>query len=312
MAETEWVPTHRHVKTKRLYQVIARGLDATNLHAPAPQVVIYRNEIGHWFIRDAHEFDDGRFEELPKPTATIPPTFSQGLAAGIEAADAENILLVAKAIYELEPFYMPSGEVKSGVQLARKFEWESIPSYRQIDLQRIAKTAIDAFICALTPLHTEAAGPIVTKPITIAMDPREDGGLRMWSDELPGLVLSHPDHGALFRNLPAEAQATELASAARWMRARAADLWRQVSARKQAADSMRDATASELQEAARIRFPSDTRPLKAMTVKEARQYAASNSNIADRLETEAAQLSAWADLLERLGSAPSERTVGLG
>lgn len=65
MAETEWVPTHRHLRTKGLYQVVARGIDVTNAREANDWVVIYRDEIGHWFVRDTHEFDDGRFEELP-------------------------------------------------------------------------------------------------------------------------------------------------------------------------------------------------------------------------------------------------------
>jgi hypothetical protein len=29
--------------------------------------------------------------------------------------------------------------------------------------------------------------------ITITIEPREDGGLRIWSEDLPGLALSHRD-----------------------------------------------------------------------------------------------------------------------
>ena len=31
----------------------------------------------------------------------------------------------------------------------------------------------------------------IDREITITLAPREDGGLRVWSDDLPGLVLSH-------------------------------------------------------------------------------------------------------------------------
>ena len=34
---------------------------------------------------------------------------------------------------------------------------------------------------------------IVDREITIKMGPREDGGLRVWSDDLPGLILSGSD-----------------------------------------------------------------------------------------------------------------------
>jgi hypothetical protein len=43
---------------------------------------------------------------------------------------------------------------------------------------------------------------MVTKPITLHLMPREDGGLRIKADELPGLILSNMDHAALFRDLP--------------------------------------------------------------------------------------------------------------
>jgi hypothetical protein len=32
---------------------------------------------------------------------------------------------------------------------------------------------------------------LIDKEITIKIAPREDGGIRVWSDEVPGLVLSH-------------------------------------------------------------------------------------------------------------------------
>lgn len=32
---------------------------------------------------------------------------------------------------------------------------------------------------------------MVKREITIKLAPRDDGGLRVWSDDIPGLVLSH-------------------------------------------------------------------------------------------------------------------------
>lgn len=32
---------------------------------------------------------------------------------------------------------------------------------------------------------------LIEREITIKLSPREDGGLRVWSDDLPGLILSH-------------------------------------------------------------------------------------------------------------------------
>lgn len=37
--------------------------------------------------------------------------------------------------------------------------------------------------------------------IRIQFSGREDGGLRIWSDDLPGLVLSHADAAAVWRDL---------------------------------------------------------------------------------------------------------------
>jgi hypothetical protein len=34
---------------------------------------------------------------------------------------------------------------------------------------------------------------IIDREITIKMAPRDDGGLRIWSDDLPGLILSFSD-----------------------------------------------------------------------------------------------------------------------
>lgn len=34
---------------------------------------------------------------------------------------------------------------------------------------------------------------MIDREITIKLAPREDGGLRVWSDDLPGLVLSAPN-----------------------------------------------------------------------------------------------------------------------
>lgn len=34
---------------------------------------------------------------------------------------------------------------------------------------------------------------LIDREMTIKIAPREDGGLRVWSDDLPGLILSHFD-----------------------------------------------------------------------------------------------------------------------
>lgn len=42
---------------------------------------------------------------------------------------------------------------------------------------------------------------MIDREITIKLAPREDGGLRVWSDDLPGLVLSHSNQTMVLRDL---------------------------------------------------------------------------------------------------------------
>ena len=37
---------------------------------------------------------------------------------------------------------------------------------------------------------------------TVTIERRPDGGLRVWSDDLPGLVLSHTNEDMVFADLP--------------------------------------------------------------------------------------------------------------
>jgi hypothetical protein len=53
-------PTHRHLKSGNLYQVISHGV----MKADLTPVVIYRNRSGQTWVRPRTEFNDGRFEEL--------------------------------------------------------------------------------------------------------------------------------------------------------------------------------------------------------------------------------------------------------
>lgn len=43
----------------------------------------------------------------------------------------------------------------------------------------------------------------IDREITIHLEPREDGGLRIWSDDLPGLILSFRDQRTVLLNLGA-------------------------------------------------------------------------------------------------------------
>jgi hypothetical protein len=49
---------------------------------------------------------------------------------------------VARRVYDIEPFYMPIGSMQDGMQLARKFNFEDAPAYRQNRAREIAKAAL--------------------------------------------------------------------------------------------------------------------------------------------------------------------------
>jgi hypothetical protein len=42
---------------------------------------------------------------------------------------------------------------------------------------------------------------LIDREITIKMAPREDGGLRVWSDDLPGLILSHSNQRLVLQDV---------------------------------------------------------------------------------------------------------------
>ena len=55
----KWTPTHRHRKGG-LYRVVGTAI----LEADRSDVVIYDDAEGQVWVRDAAEFNDGRFEKL--------------------------------------------------------------------------------------------------------------------------------------------------------------------------------------------------------------------------------------------------------
>jgi hypothetical protein len=56
-------------------------------------------------------------------------------------ADVER---VARALYDLEPFYMPSGQMHDGMEMARKFSFDHAPAYRQERAREQARAALAA------------------------------------------------------------------------------------------------------------------------------------------------------------------------
>lgn len=59
-------------------------------------------------------------------------------------ATEEEVEAGARAIYELEPFYMPTGQMHDGVEIARKFSFDEAPAYRQSRARDFAKVVLSA------------------------------------------------------------------------------------------------------------------------------------------------------------------------
>lgn len=59
-------------------------------------------------------------------------------------APSDEIEAMARAVYAREPFYMPIGQRREGVELARAFEFDDAPAYRQTEAREIAKVALEA------------------------------------------------------------------------------------------------------------------------------------------------------------------------
>lgn len=66
-----WRPTHRHKKRGTSYMEVGRGFAQVSDHPieEMTAVSIYRGADGLLWVRNAVEFDDGRFETLPSPPA---------------------------------------------------------------------------------------------------------------------------------------------------------------------------------------------------------------------------------------------------
>ena len=72
-AEPGWRPTHRHVKRGTDYEVIGRAIIQTTEPLNDDEyVILYRDEAGALWARDADEFNDGRFTPLPIPPGDTP------------------------------------------------------------------------------------------------------------------------------------------------------------------------------------------------------------------------------------------------
>jgi hypothetical protein len=70
------LPQWRHKKRGTIYTEIGRGFAQVSVHPieECTAVVVYRGERGDLWVRNAVEFDDGRFEPLPSPpdSGTLP------------------------------------------------------------------------------------------------------------------------------------------------------------------------------------------------------------------------------------------------
>lgn len=64
----EWQPTHRHLKRGTTYREVARGFAQVAAHPieEMTAVTIYQGKDGVYWVRNAVEFDDGRFAALSR------------------------------------------------------------------------------------------------------------------------------------------------------------------------------------------------------------------------------------------------------
>lgn len=95
LSDMTFIPTHRHVRTGTLYQVLFdKALDVTADEAVS--VIVYRNEEKEVFTQLAGRFLDGRFESLNVQDTSFP------LLARIEGEDIVIRLEIAVIPIALE------------------------------------------------------------------------------------------------------------------------------------------------------------------------------------------------------------------
>jgi hypothetical protein len=90
---------------------------------------------------------------VPQTTLQIPMPKVAETPPRSGAADLTET--IARALYDLEPFYMPAGQMVDGAEVCRKFAFEDAPAYRvarALEQAATAYAAIEAAGFAVVPM----------------------------------------------------------------------------------------------------------------------------------------------------------------
>jgi len=74
----------------------------------------------------------------------FPRAIRAALSADRREITKEMIERGARGIYDVDPFYLPTGQIIDGMDIAKKFPFDDAPSYRQERARELARAALTA------------------------------------------------------------------------------------------------------------------------------------------------------------------------
>lgn len=115
----------RHKKRGSTVTEVARGFAQVSAHPieEMTAVVIYKHD-GHWWVRNAVEFDDGRFEPLNDPHVSTPAECQNDDTMLIDTLRAES--------WDLRCFDMPTGGGDADIGWRVVGHWQAEPHERTV------------------------------------------------------------------------------------------------------------------------------------------------------------------------------------
>jgi hypothetical protein len=125
----------------------------------------------YWTHDDEAATDTGHLYYFA-PTERAPPPYTRQIEveAIIDIAD-DGTLAGVELIYDMPPPPTAEGDSRSAVCVSTR----------------------EGAVAMAIPMHCS--------PVRISFRERDDGGLRIWSDDIPGLILSGADPSAVWRDL---------------------------------------------------------------------------------------------------------------